>query len=94
MGKLNCMFMEPLAQELDLAEAYDVQSMKTRESSSLIMRADINIIPYLKTFPSLNLHSRFTGVLVQYYLLHSYGPPSSLSSKNLNSGNGCGPSSF
>ena len=64
MGKLNCMFMEPLAQELDLAEAYDVQSMKTRESSSLIMRADINIIPYLKTFPSLNLHSRFTSVLV------------------------------
>jgi hypothetical protein len=57
------MFMEPLAQESGLAEAYDEQSMRTRESSSLIMRADINIMPYLKTFPSLNC-SRFTSVLV------------------------------
>jgi len=58
------MFMEPLPQELGLAEAYEEQSMRARESSSLIMRADINIMPYLKTFPSLNLHSRFTSVLV------------------------------
>jgi hypothetical protein len=31
---------------------------------------------------------------VSSYLLPSYGPPSSLSIKNLNSGNGCGPSTF
>jgi hypothetical protein len=31
---------------------------------------------------------------VSRYLLPSYGPPSSLSIKNLNSGNGCGPSIF
>lgn len=60
----NCIFMEPLAQELGLTEAYDEKSMRTGESSSLIMRADINIMPYLKSFPSLNLHSRFTSVLV------------------------------
>lgn len=56
--------MEPLAQELGLTEAYDEKSMRTGESSSLIMRADINIMPYLKSFSSLNLHSRFASVLV------------------------------
>ena len=34
------------------------------------------------------------AVLVSSYLLSSYGPASSLSIKNLNSGNGCGPSTF
>ena len=64
------MFMEPLAKELGLDEAYDEQSMRTRESSSLIMRADTNLMPYLKTFPSLNLNSRFTGVLSFLLMVH------------------------